>query len=193
MEYLPIILNIKDKKFLVVGGGNIAFEKINRLTKFTHNITIVSPNIKNELYDLIQKYNLEYIKSEYVYGMLDNFDIVIVAADNLKLQKSIYHEAKSKGKLCNSVDMAEYSDFIFPSIVKKGNFLLSFSTSGTSPALAKYLRKFFEEIIPDEIEKFLEEMETLRNQLPKGKERQELMDKLAKEFVEKYFKKQQGG
>ena len=187
MEYLPIVLNIKDRKFLVVGGGNIAFEKINRLIKFTHNITIVSPDIKNELYDLIQKYNLEYIKSEYVYGMLDNFDIVIVAADNLKLQKSIYHEAKSKGKLCNSVDMAEYSDFIFPSIIKKGNFLLSFSTSGASPALAKYLRKFFEEIIPDEIEKFLEEMETLRNQLPKGKERQELMDKLAKEFVEKYF------
>jgi precorrin-2 dehydrogenase/sirohydrochlorin ferrochelatase len=70
---------------------------------------------------------------------------------------------------------------------------LSFSTSGTSPALAKYLRKFFEEIIPNEIEKFLEEMETLRNQLPKGKERQELMDKLAKEFVEKYFKNNMEG
>jgi precorrin-2 dehydrogenase/sirohydrochlorin ferrochelatase len=187
MDYLPIALNIKDRKFLVVGGGNIAFEKINRLTKFTHNITIASPDIKNKLYDLIQKYNLEYIKSEYVYGMLDNFDIVIVAADNLELQKSIYHEAESKGKFCNSVDMAGYSDFIFPSIIKKENFLLSFSTSGASPALTKYLRKFFEKIIPDEIEKFLEEMETLRNQLPKGKERQELMDKLAKEFVEKYF------
>lgn len=94
---------------------------------------------------------------------------------------------KKNNKLCNTVDVVEYSDFIFPSIVKKGDLIVSFSTSGSSPAIAKYLRQIFEKIIPDEIENFLKEMKELREKIPKGKERQEILDKKAREFIEKHF------
>lgn len=189
MIFFPILLNIEDKQILVVGGGNIALEKVKRLINFTKNITILSPEIKPELLNLVYGYNLNYICQKYEKGCIDNYDIVIVAVNDLNLQKEIYLESKSKSKLCNSVDMVKFSDFIFPSVVKKGDFILSFSTSGTSPALAKYLRQVFEKLIPEDIEKFLEDMRHLRESLPKGKERQELLDKLAKEFIEKHFQK----
>ncbi len=188
MTFFPIILNIEDKHVLVIGGGNIAYEKVKRLISFTRNITILSPEIIPQLLDLVYDYNLHYIYQKYEEGCIDNYDIIIAAVNDTELQKEIYLEAKSKNKLCNSVDMIDFSDFIFPSIVKKGDFILSFSTSGSSPALAKYLRQIFEKLIPEEIEKFLKDMKQLRENLPKGKERQELLDRLAKEFIEKHFK-----
>ncbi len=39
MSYFPIYLNLEDKKILLVGGGSIALEKLNKLLEFTRNIT----------------------------------------------------------------------------------------------------------------------------------------------------------
>jgi len=113
--------------------------------------------------------------------------LVIVATDSIELQKTIFLEAKTKKILCNSVDSIEYCDFIFPSYIKKEKLIISFSTSGISPALSKYLRRAIEKAIPLNIEKFLKKIKYLREKLPKGKERQKILDKLAKEYIEKHF------
>ena len=187
MNPFPIILNIRDKKFLVIGGGKVATEKIKRLLSFTKNITILSPDLTSELNEIVDKEHLTYISQKYTPELISDYDIIIIAVNDIELQKEIYKDAKKSKKLCNTVDVVEYSDFIFPSIVKKGDLIVSFSTSGSSPAIAKYLRQIFERIIPDEIEDFLKEMKELREKIPKGKERQEVLDKKAREFIEKYF------
>lgn len=187
MNPFPIILNIRDKKFLVIGGGKVATEKIKRLLIFTKNITILSPDLTSELKEIVDKEHLTYISQKYAPELISDYDIIIVAVNDIKLQKEIYQYAKKNNKLCNTVDVVEYSDFIFPSIVKKGDLIVSFSTSGSSPAIAKYLRQVFEKIIPDEMENFLKEMKEIREKIPKGKERQEILDKKAREFIEKYF------
>ncbi|MCX7759790.1 MAG: bifunctional precorrin-2 dehydrogenase/sirohydrochlorin ferrochelatase [Hydrogenothermaceae bacterium] len=189
MSYMPIFLEVKDKKFLIVGGGRVATEKIKRILKFSYNITVISPEITEELESIIKENSLNYIKSPYTSDIIKDYDIIIVAVSDTNLQKVIYNDAKRENKLCNTVDVIGESDFIFPSVVKKGNLIVAFSTSGSSPALAKYLRVYFEQVIPGEVEQFLKEMEDLRNSLPKGKERQELFDKKAKEFFEKIFMK----
>lgn len=188
MSYMPVFLEVKDKKFLIVGGGKVATEKIKRVLKFSYNITVVSPEITQELESIIKENSLNYINSPYTSDIIKDYDIIIVAVSDTNLQKVIYNDAKRENKLCNTVDVIGESDFIFPSVVKKGNLIVAFSTSGSSPALAKYLRVYFEQIIPGEVEQFLNEMEDLRNSLPKGKERQDLFDKKAKEFFEKFFK-----
>lgn len=188
MNYMPIFLNIEDKEFLVIGGGNVATEKIKRILRFTDKITVISPKITQELNDLIKERSIRYIQEEYKPEIIKDYDIVIVAISDVELQKEIYRQAKRENKLCNTVDVADESDFIFPSVVKKGDLIVAFSTSGYSPALAKYLRIYFEDIIPDEVEGFLREMRVLRQSLPKGKDRQELLDRKAKEFFEKNLK-----
>ncbi|MEJ5172120.1 MAG: bifunctional precorrin-2 dehydrogenase/sirohydrochlorin ferrochelatase [Hydrogenothermaceae bacterium] len=189
MSYMPIFLEVKDKKFLIVGGGKVATEKIKRILKFSYNITVVSPEITEELESIIKNNSLNYINSPYTSDIIKNYDIIIIAVSDTNLQKVIYNDAKGENKLCNTVDVIGESDFIFPSVVKKGNLIVAFSTLGSSPALAKYLRIYFEQEIPGEVEQFLNEMEDLRKSLPKGKERQDLFDKKAKEFFEKFFMK----
>jgi len=187
MSFFPALLNLKDKKVLVVGGGNIASFKIEKLLEFTKNITIIAPQINNNTKDMIQKYNLTHIDRVYQKGDIDGFFLVVVAVDSIELQRDIYQEANSKNILCNSVDSLEYCDFIFPSFIKRDDLIIAVSTSGASPSMAKYLRRAIEKILPNSIGDKLKELREIRDTKPKGKERQKLLDKRAKEYIDKIF------
>ena len=182
MGYFPAYLKLDDKKILIIGGGKIAADKLGHLLDFTSKIVLLSEKFDQNILELSQKNGIKTIQKRYNKDDIDGFDIVIVAIDNIEKQKEIYQEAKSKKILCNSVDTVEYCDFIFPSYIKKGDVTISVSTSGASPAVAKYLRRFIENLIPKDIDKFLIQMKNLRKKLPKGQERMQLLDKKAKEF-----------
>ncbi|MFN4307591.1 bifunctional precorrin-2 dehydrogenase/sirohydrochlorin ferrochelatase [Sulfurihydrogenibium azorense] len=94
MNPFPIILNIRDKKFLVIGGGKVATEKIKRLLIFTKNITILSPDLTSELKEIVDKEHLTYISQKYAPELISDYDIIIVAVNDIKLQKEIYQYAK---------------------------------------------------------------------------------------------------
>ena len=188
MSFFPAFLKLENKKILVVGGGKIAGDKISHLLDFTSNITIIAPVVEERVQSFIASNNLTYYKRTYRAGDIEGFFIVIVAVDNLEIQKEIYQECQEKGVLCNAVDSIEYCDFIFPSYIKEGDLIIAFSTSGASPALSKYLRRAIEKLIPKDIASFLQELKNLRQTLPKGKERMRLLDAKAKEYIQKHFK-----
>ncbi len=189
MSFFPALLNLKDKKIVVIGGGKIAADKVGHLLDFTNDITIVAPAIVDErLHDYIQEHNLRYIPRAYEEGDIHNFFIAIVAVDDIALQKRIYEECQEHKVLCNAVDSVEYCDFIFPSYIKEGDLVVAFSTSGASPALSKYLRRAIQKLLPADIAQFLQKLKSLRSSLPKGKERMQLLDSKAKEYIQKHFK-----
>jgi precorrin-2 dehydrogenase/sirohydrochlorin ferrochelatase len=82
------------------------------------------------------------------------------------------------------VDSVDYCDFIFPSYIKKDDLTIAVSTSGASPAMAKHLRQYLQNLIPESIGEFLKEMRNLRKTLPKGKERMKMLDEKAKKYIE---------
>jgi len=177
-------MDMQDLKVLVVGGGYIATEKLEKLVDFTKEITVIASEISVEANQLVKDHCLTLYQRAYRKGDIDNFDIVIVATDTVELHKAIYEESRGSRVLVNSVDNTDYCDFIFPSYVQKGDLTIAFSTGGTSPAFAKYIRRHFEKIIPDSVGDFLKKMKDLRSTMPKGKERMQYFDTL----VEKYFK-----
>ncbi len=186
--FFPAFLNLTNKKILIIGGGKIAADKIEKLLDFTQDITILAPALGDRTKDLIIKHDLALIQRTYQKGDIDEFFLVIVAVDDLELQKDIFQEAQNKKILVNSVDSTEYCDFIFPSYIKEKDLIIAFSTSGASPALSKYLRRAIQKLLPPDIGKFLEKLKTLRSNLPKGKKRMELLDQKAKEYIDKHFK-----
>jgi precorrin-2 dehydrogenase/sirohydrochlorin ferrochelatase len=189
MSYFPIYLNLEDKKILLVGGGSIALEKLNKLLEFTKNITIIAKEVKYDTYLLIKKYSLNYHQRGYKRGDIEQFDIVVVATNDIELQKSIFFESRKSHILVNSVDNINYCDFIFPSIIKRDNLTVTISTNGASPAFSKHFRLFLENIIPKDVDNFLDKMRSLREILPKGKERMQKFDTIVKEYFKKNFKK----
>jgi precorrin-2 dehydrogenase/sirohydrochlorin ferrochelatase len=189
MGYFPAFIKLDDKKILLVGGGNIALEKLEKLIIFTKDIVIVSLDFSNEMLALIKKENLLHEKRSYEVGDIKDFSIVVIAVDDIPLQKSIFDESKAYKCLCNSVDSVEYCDFIFPSFIKKDDLTIAVSTSGASPAFAKHFRIYLESLVPDKISDFLQEMKVLRSTLPKGKKRMKMLDEKAKKYIQKWGNK----
>ena len=184
MSFFPMYMDMNNLKVLVVGGGYIATEKLEKLVDFTTQITVIALRVEDEAQNIIDKYELALHQRAYSVGDIQGFDIVIVATDTVELHKEIYEESRGSRILVNSVDNTDYCDFIFPSYVQKGDLTIAFSTGGASPAFAKQIRRHFEKIIPDSVGEFLQKMKALRSEIPKGKERMKYFD----EMVEKYFK-----
>ncbi len=183
MSYFPAFLKLDNKKILIVGGGYIAYEKLDHLLDFTQDIKVVALELSTEMERRIDQEGLLFEKRKYVTGDIAEFAVVIVAVDDIPLQAEIFKESKEYNCLCNSVDSVDYCDFIFPSYIKKDDLTIAVSTSGASPAMAKHLRRFLQETIPDGISDFLKEMKALRSTLPKGKERMQMLDKKAEDYI----------
>ncbi|MEE8588329.1 MAG: bifunctional precorrin-2 dehydrogenase/sirohydrochlorin ferrochelatase [Sulfurimonadaceae bacterium] len=183
MSYFPAFLKLDNKKILIVGGGYIAYEKLDHLLDFTYDIKVIAPELSTEMQNRIDQEGLLFEKRKYEMGDIKDYAVVIVAVDDIPLQAEIFKESKSYNCLCNAVDSVDYCDFIFPSYIKKDDLTIAVSTSGASPAMAKHIRRFLEETIPDGISDFLKEMKALRSTLPKGKERMKMLDKKAEEYI----------
>ncbi len=189
MSYFPAFIKLNNKKILIVGGGYIAYEKLDHLLDFTNDIEIIALDLSTQMQKRISEENLKYKKRAYKEGDISEFSVVIVAVDNISLQAKIFEESKKYNCLCNSVDSVDYCDFIFPSYVKKDDLTIAISTSGASPAIAKHLRRYLQKMIPDDISNFLKEMKNLRKTLPKGKERMKMLDKKAEDYIKTWSEK----
>jgi len=188
MSFFPMFMDMHALKVLVVGGGVIATEKLEKLVDFTQEITVIALRIEPQAQTLIATHGLNVHQRAYETGDIEDFDIVIVATDTVDLHRAIYEESRGSRILVNSVDNTEYCDFIFPSYLKRDDLTIAFSTGGASPAFAKQIRRHFENIIPDSVGEFLKKMKALRTTMPKGKERMKYFDTLVSEYFQKYFK-----
>ena len=188
MSFFPAYFNLNSKKVLLVGGGYIALEKLEKLVDFTHDIIVISKEFSEDFTTFATEHNIEMQKRLYKRGDIDGFDIVIVATDTIDLHRAIFEESRTSRILVNSVDDTAYCDFIFPSYVKRGDLTISISTSGASPALAKRLRAYIEKLIPSSMQSFLEEMKGLRKTMPKGKERMRFFEDKTDGFMVENFR-----
>ena len=154
MSYFPFFTDISDKTFLIIGGGNVAADKILRIKRFTDRIIVVAPETEIEGVRVIRK---EYDSEDLALG-----DYVVAAVGEREIDRQIARDCRAEGIPVNVVDDIEYCDFIFPSIVKRGKLTVAISTSGSSPLYARMLRQQLEEMLPENIEQVLDEMQELR-------------------------------
>ena len=164
MKYYPINLNIKNKNCLVVGGGAVGARKTSTLLKSGAVTTVVSPEFSSGFNNL-GKQGVTLLKKKYNKKDLENMFLVIGATDNSELNLEISKHAKDMGILCNIADLPDESDFILPSIVDREDLLITISTGGKSPALAKKIKEYLEHEFGSEYADFLIIMGKIRQKL----------------------------
>jgi len=148
--YYPVFLNVKGKKCIVVGGGEVALRKTEVLLEHGAKVEVVSPELCPELAELGQSGEINTVSREYKAGDLKNAFVAIAATDNGEINRRVVAEARKMAVLVNVVDDAENSDFIAPSYLRRGDVAIAISTSGKSPALARKIRSRLEEELGDE-------------------------------------------
>jgi precorrin-2 dehydrogenase/sirohydrochlorin ferrochelatase len=150
MLLYPVNLNIADKLCLVVGGGAVALRKTKSLLAGGAKIRVISPKVHAELRVLAQKKVIEWFPREFVEGDLKGAFLAFAATNNHEVQILISREAAKYSVLLNSADDPRNSQFHVPAHFRRGKMLVTVSTGGSSPALAKKIRQRLElELVPE--------------------------------------------
>jgi len=165
MKYYPIHLDIKNRNCLVVGGGAVGTRKVNSLLECGAGVTVVSPNPTSQLTELASEGAITLTRRAYRSADLDGAFLVIGATDDKSLNQQISNDAARTLTLCNIADRPEVCNFILPSIIQRGDLVITISTSGKSPALAKQLRQKLGTQFGKEYAEFLLLMGAIRKKL----------------------------
>ena len=165
MRYYPVHLDIQNRNCLVVGGGAVGTRKVAALLDCGANVTVISPEVSHQLRDLAISGLIKLRERPYQSGDLNGMFLVIGATDDEGQNRQISSDADHLNTLCNIADRPESCNFILPSIVQRDDLVITISTSGKSPALAKKLRKTLEYQFGKEYGVFLKLMGAIRKKL----------------------------
>ena len=187
-ELYPIFLKLNNLNVLIVGGGNVGLEKLTFMLKSSPNanVEVVAPRFLPELVELVNKHDsVKLTMKKFKKKMLKKRHMVIACTDDLEVNKRIYDLCRERYLICNIADTPPLCDYYLGGIVTKGNVKIAISTNGKSPTTAKRLREFFEEVIPEDINKMVENLNEYRKTL-KGdfEEKVQKMNEITATFEE---------
>ena len=165
MDLLPIFLNIKNKKCVVVGGGEVAFRKATLLLRAGADLHIVAPLVSDELRKLRVDRDCTITLKKFEEADLNDAVLVVAATDDLEINERISVIASKLNIPVNVVDQPHLCSFIMPSIVDRSPIVVAISSGGTSPILTRKLKELNETMIPERIDKLAELLGSFRGRV----------------------------
>lgn len=124
MDQLPIFVNLKDRKVILVGEGDAADAK-RRLIERAGGTCVDAGNREARI----------------AFVAVDDETEALTAADDLK----------ARGLLVNVVDRPEHCDFTTPAVIDRAPVLIAVGTGGASAGMAKAIRQRIETMLPEKL------------------------------------------
>ncbi|MBN2570277.1 MAG: bifunctional precorrin-2 dehydrogenase/sirohydrochlorin ferrochelatase [Deltaproteobacteria bacterium] len=165
MKFYPVHLNVSGMRCVVVGGGEVAERKVVRLLECDADVVLVGKTITRNLEAIKREGRIAHIPDDYRSDYIEDAFLVIGATDRDEINEKIYLDSKERNILVNIVDDPERCQFIVPSQLRRGDLLISISTGGKSPALARRLRENLEVEYGSEYQILLDIMGGLRGKI----------------------------
>ena len=134
MPLFPAFLDLSQAKVLVVGEGHEAELKAQRMTPFCEKV----------------------LRCPYP-PVYDEPPALVILAEKEHPDNGRW-AAHFRGKHIpvNVADRPELCDFVFPSLIVRGDATIAIATAGKAPALSMLLRKKIEDALPEDLEAILD-------------------------------------
>ena len=145
---LPVMLNVTNKKVLIVGGGKIGTRKAISLYEAGALITCLSVDFTHELEGMSGKIVLK--NKSFEDRDITAYFLVIAATNEVETNKKVYELCSERNILCQTVDRYNESDFDFLATHKWQDLVIAVSTYGKAPKFSKDLIKALSETISEE-------------------------------------------
>jgi precorrin-2 dehydrogenase/sirohydrochlorin ferrochelatase len=165
MRYYPVNLDLRERRCVVVGGGQVAERKTLSLLEAGAYVTVVSPSLTPKLTELAASGKLLQIPALFQEAHLACALLVIAATNDLAVNRAVAQLCRKQGILVNVAAPPEESSFIVPSVVERGDLVIAVSTSGAIPALSKSIRQELEKQYGPEYEMLLTRLAAARKRL----------------------------
>lgn len=143
LNFLPISINITNKKILIVGGGKVGYHKATILNRFTNKATIVSPKFVDDFQNLPFK----LIQKEYSKDDLAGIFLVYICTESELLNAQIKSDAEEVGILASVCDNPILCDFVSPAIFKAENVTIAVSSNAQNVHQSIKIRNQLQQLV----------------------------------------------
>jgi len=147
-NFVPLFINVKDLKVLVVGGGKVGTKRALSFANHGSNITVISLSFSEDL--IKNKDKITLIKEDaknLTVDFLSKFDVIVTATNDKELNNKLCELAKNQRKLCNNPTNPEDSNFIVPIYYSDDKLSIAITTFGKSSLTSKYMLELIQEKI----------------------------------------------
>jgi precorrin-2 dehydrogenase / sirohydrochlorin ferrochelatase len=155
-------LKLTGRRCLVVGGGSVGLEKVEGLLACGARVHVVAPAVCEGVAELAAVGDIEWSQRRFAPGDLAGHFLAIAATSDTDVNVAVFDEAERRAMLCNVVDVPPLCSFILPAIVRTGPIAIAISTAGSSPALAKRMKREIAEVYGTEYAELAELLNDVR-------------------------------
>jgi siroheme synthase-like protein len=152
LAVFPVFLKLERRRVLVVGAGPVAAGKLRSLLDAGARVTVVAPQIAPEIE--AQAEQIEILRRTFEPRDLDGVWYIVAAAPP-EVNRAVAREAEPRGLFVNAVDDMENATAYLGAIVQRSGVTLAISTDGEAPALAGLVREALEELLPDDLDRWM--------------------------------------
>ena len=147
MHYFPVSIDLRNRKCLVAGAGEVGLRKIQRLIDAEPAEILVVEPLPDQGLETMEETtgNLRLARRPFRPEDLEDRFLVIASTGDPGVNREISRQCRKKNILCNIVDQPELCSFILPALFRRGDLSLAVSTDGASPALARRVRERLED------------------------------------------------
>ncbi len=182
MDFLPLFLDIRARRCVIVGGGPIAARKVALVLAAGARIEVIAPAVEAELRALADSGQLVLTEREFVESDVTGAMLVIAATGTTAVNARIAATARAAGILVNVVDQPAECTVIMPSIIDRSPVVIAIGTAGTAPVLARMLRAKLESMIPQAYGELARVLGSLRGRvrlaLPEARSRRHFWERV---------------
>ena len=165
----PIFLKAEQRQINVFGGSEIAEEKLHFLLKGSPHakVRVFAKTCSPEVQQFFARHSqVQHVARWWPWPWeLQPGEVSIVATLVPREVRWIQRLCRRKGHLLNVADVPDQCDFFMGGIVTNGSLKLAISTDGKAPILAKRMREWLEDVLPEDLEDSLDELLKLRREL----------------------------
>ena len=148
MDYLPVFLQLRAARAVIVGGGRIAARKADLLLRAGARVTVVAPQLHEDLGSRAAAGELTHLAESFAPAHLDGAAIAIAATGRKDVNTAVAEACRVRNVPLNVVDDASLSTFIFPAIIDRSPVIVAVGSGGQAPVLARWVRGRIEAILP---------------------------------------------
>lgn len=133
-NYLPLFIDMTNRRVTVFGGGAVAARRIGVLLRFGAVVTLVSPEISGETEQLLKEYEpgqIRYHRRSYRTGELQGEpEFVFACTDDETVNDAIYRECRHREIPVSVASDQSKCDFYFPAVIEQEDLIIGISSGG---------------------------------------------------------------
>jgi len=148
MDYLPVFLQLRAARAVIVGGGRVAARKADLLLRAGARVIVVAPRLHEDLDSAVASGELTHLAESFAPAHLQGAALCIAATDREEVNIAVSEAARAQGVPINVVDDASLSTFIFPAIIDRSPVVIAVGSAGQAPVLARWVRERIESVLP---------------------------------------------